>query len=434
MNAPTDWLSAIAILASGLILGTLLIYALRRRKGASTRDAGKRADLEAKRDVLVDQLREIGESDPGERLRLERETADVLRELDRCNEAPAPVVVSARAKQANPAMKGFLWGVSSTVVLVLLGIYGYTSATAKPSLTQPMPQPMQGQPQQAATSPAQPGMPQAVQQLEEAVRNDPDNVGHRIALAKVYFENDNLMGTFEQTKAALAKDPNEPRALTYNAIVRMAMGQSVEAEKMLETASKLDPKLLDAWVALASARTQLGNEKGAAAAIEAAVAQHPEEEKRLRDVYTQIKAQQASVTASGATPAAPPHPPMSADLPEGHPPMHVEPDTSAAPSIHITLAVGEGAKAKSGIVYVIARTEGASGGHPVAVKRVNATTFPMTVELGAADSMMGQPFPATVRVEARLDSDGDAGTNDPRDPKAFVEGVTAGARLMLKLE
>jgi hypothetical protein len=58
----------------------------------------------------------------------------------------------------------------------------------------------------------------------------------------------------------------------------------------------------------------------------------------------------------------------------------------------------------------------------------------MTVEIGAADSMMGQPFPATVRVEARLDSDGDAGTNDPRDPKAIVEGVAPGARLMLKLE
>jgi cytochrome c-type biogenesis protein CcmH len=432
MNAPIDWLSASAILASGLILGTLCIYALLRRKGATVNGAGKRADLEAKRDVLLEQLRDIdasGLSDTGERSRLERETANVLRELDRCDEAPAPVVMSAPATKANPAIKGFLWGVASAVVVALLGFYGYVSATAKPS-SQPMP----GQPQQAATSPTQQGMPPAVQQLEEAVRNDPDNVGHRIALAKVYFENDNLMGTFEQTKAALAKDPNEPRALTYNAIVRMAMGQSVEAEKMLETASKLDPKLLDAWVALASARTQLGNEKGASAAIEAAVAQHPEEEKRLRDVYTQIKAQQASVAASGATPAAPPHPPMNADLPEGHPPMHVEPDTSAAPSIHITLAVGEGAKSKSGIVYVIARTEGASGGHPVAVKRVNATTFPMTVEIGAADSMMGQPFPATVRVEARLDSDGDAGTNDPRDPKAIVEGVAPGARLMLKLE
>lgn len=424
MTESTDWLSAFAILASGLILGALFIYTLRRKKGAA--DSGTmRVDLEAKRDLLLGQLHELDESglfDIDERFRLERETADVLRALDRCDEPPVAVPVVVH--RANPAMKGFLVGVASMIVIALLGYYGYTTATAKTPEAMPAPSNeagMVGQPQGAPPQMPQ-GMSQGTQQLEERVRTDPDNVENRIALAKAYFNDDNLMGTFEQTRLALEKNPNEPRALTYNAIVRMAMGQNDDARKMLEAAAKIDPTFIDAWVALASAQTQLGNAKAANAAIESAIKQHPEEEARLREVFAQIKARPVTPPPPAAAAA---HQAMNEALPEA---------ARGNPWIHVTLSVGSAAKAKSGVVYVIARAEGASGGHPVAVKRINAAAFPLTVDLSDADSMMGQPFPSKVRVEARLDSDGDVGTNDPGDPKAFVEGVGAGSSLVLKLE
>ena len=49
--------------------------------------------------------------------------------------------------------------------------------------------------------------------------------------------------------------------------------------------------------------------------------------------------------------------------------------------------------------------------------------------------MMGQPLPATVRIEARLDSDGDAMTKNPSDPHAVQDGVaTNGTKISLALQ
>lgn len=415
MTESTDWASALAILAAGLVLGTLFIVMLRRKKGPAGAAANSRLELEARRDVLIEQLRDEA-VDAEERMRLERETAEVLRELDQAGPAAEPVVV----RRANPAMKGFLWGVASTVAVAGLAFYVYASAEKKPGTAEPM------QAQQASAVPGMQAGP--LQQLEEAVRADPDNVNHRIALAKIYFENDNLMGTFEHTKAALAKDPNEPRALTYNAIVRMAMGQNDEAKAMLEKSSKIEPKLIDTWVALASVRSNLGDAGGATAAIDAAIAAHPDQKARLLEVLEAIRKRKVEPVPESPH-ATMPDPVAVADPHASVPVAAATPDAS----IQLTLSLDKASTLKKGIVYVIARSEGASG-HPVAVKRVDAQSFPLSVEIGAADAMMGGVFPATVRLEARLDSDGDAGTSETGDPKAIADGVRTGSKLVMKLE
>lgn len=413
MTESTDWASALAILAAGLVLGTLFIVMLRRKKGSAGVASDSRFELEARRDLLVEQLRDeaVGAE---ERLRLERETAEVLRELDQAGATVAPVVVH----RANPAVKGFLWGMASTVALAGLAFYVYVSADKKPEVGQPPTE-------QAAAVPG--AQSEGLQQLEDAVRADPDNVNHRIALAKIYFDQENLMGTFEHTKAALAREPNEPRALTYNAIVRMAMGQNDEAKAMLEKSSKIEPKLLDTWVALASVRTNLGDAAGASAAIDAAIAAHPDQEARLREVLVAIRGRKQEKMPPSPHAAMPD--PVAPVAPAGMTVAAAAPDAS----IHLTLSLASSAALKSGVVYVIARSEGASG-HPVAVKRVDAQSFPLSVEIGTADAMMGGVFPATVRLEARLDSDGDAGTTETGDPKAIADGVPAGSKLAMKLE
>lgn len=415
MNASTDWMSALAILAAGLVLGLLVFFASRRRK-AST--ANKRTELEARRDALVQQLRELGDDVvDDERVWLEGETAEVLRALDTLPAAPVQTAAPRRASAAS----GFVWGVACA--LIAGGIVYYVSTFAKKS-------------ESAATAPEQQMATAGVKQLEEAVRTDPKNADHRIALAKAYFGQNDLMASFEQTKAVLDENPNEPRALTYNAVVRMSMGELDGARAMLEQATQLDPKLLDAWVALASARTQSGDGSGASVAINSAIAQHPEEEARLRSVFEEIKRQ-----APSAHPTTTPAAVASSNLPPDHPPMPgmtsmpaPEPTAASGPApkpIHVTVSLDPMSSIKSGIVYVIAR--GAEAGHPLAVKRVEASTFPLSVELGGKDSMMGQPLPASVRVEARLDSDGDAGTKGAADLNAFANGVAAGSSVNLKL-
>ena len=303
MNASTDWTSAIAVLAAGLILGLLLMFVLRRRKAS-----------EAK---------------------------------------PRPV------------LKGFLWGVATTLVLGLIGYYAL-SATSKP-----------------------------------------DDTESRIAQAKDLFNKDDLSGVFEQTTAILAKHPDEPRALTYNAIALMSMGKLDEARTKLETATKKDPALLDGWVALASAHAQAGDHAAAEAAINSAIKTHPNEAKRLHEVLAQMQT-----------------------LPPDHPPLASAPAPTNSKLVHITLSLED--TSKSGIVYVIARADGATG-HPVAVKRIDTNAFPLTFDFGGADTMMGAPLPARFHLEARLDSDGDAGTNNAADPKASAD-VSAGENVTLTLK
>ena len=411
MNSPTDWLSALAIVAAGLVLGFIVFLASRRRTTAKEQ---RRLELAGKRDALVQQLRELGDDvADSERAWLENETAAVLRELDRL-----PAIAPAndtKPRSSHPRAVGFGWGVISTLVVVAIVYYGSSYTKEREPVTNPPTR-------SAAAAPAD------IKDLETAVRNDPDNTENRIALAKAYFSRDDLMATFEQTKAVLEKNPYEPRALTYNAVVKMAMGELEEARAMLELATQRDPKLLDAWVALASAYSQSGNPDAAAAAIDSAIAQHPEDETRLRDVLAQLR-KQAS-TPPGEMPVD--HPPLEKKTkPVATPPAAAPASGPASAPIHVTLSLDPSSPVKKGVVYVIAR--GAEAGHPLAVRRVEATSFPMSVDLGSSDVMMGQPFPATVRVEARLDTDGDAGTNDPADPKAFANGVPAGGSIELKL-
>jgi hypothetical protein len=91
-------------------------------------------------------------------------------------------------------------------------------------------------------------------------------------------------------------------------------------------------------------------------------------------------------------------------------------------------------QATRGMIFIIARAAGVTAGPPAAVKRLPISSFPLSVDLTSADSMMGQPLPAKMRIEARIDSDGDPLTRDPKDPSAVLDGVTMGQTVSLTLK
>jgi hypothetical protein len=88
------------------------------------------------------------------------------------------------------------------------------------------------------------------------------------------------------------------------------------------------------------------------------------------------------------------------------------------------------------VVFVIARAEGLlSHGHPLLAKRIDVQAFPASFTLSAEDSMMGQPPPNRVSLEARIDRDGDATTREPGSPIASIESIAIGTtnvKLVLK--
>jgi hypothetical protein len=89
------------------------------------------------------------------------------------------------------------------------------------------------------------------------------------------------------------------------------------------------------------------------------------------------------------------------------------------------------ASPSQGIIFVVARAAGVTAGPPAAVKRLPLGAFPMSFDMSAADSMMGQPLPPKMHIEARIDSDGDAMTHDPKDPVVSVDNVTMGSSTTL---
>ena len=76
----------------------------------------------------------------------------------------------------------------------------------------------------------------------------------------------------------------------------------------------------------------------------------------------------------------------------------------------ITVAPSLGPPPKGGVVFIVVRPAGRSGGPPLAVKRVANTGFPMRYRVSGGDVMIqGMPFQGSVSVKVRLDGDGRVG-------------------------
>jgi tetratricopeptide (TPR) repeat protein len=394
----TDWVSAGAMLAAGLIVGLMFLYGMKRRQA---KPDSVRADLEAKRDALVARLRE----DPSDK-RLELEVADVLKRLDGLKATPgalkpASTSVSAPPSDRNAAMRGFAWGAGS--VAVLAGIAFFVMQQAKPKETAAaMPQPASS----AAVDPA-------IVQLQSSIAQNPDNLKLRDDLAKAYLDRDDLSGVAEQTRYVLTRNPNDARALTYQALVHIAARQPEAAGVMLQRATESDPNLLDAWVGLAWLNAESGDLKKAQAAIDEGKKRHPEQAARLDELMTHLRSpqQQPQQAAPAAQPAA-----------------------ASGEAVHITLNAANANYPPSAVIWVIARPAGATSGPPAAAKRVPLGAFPIQVELTGADSMMGQPLPARMHIEARIDFDGNPMTRDPKDPAGAQDNVGLGQSLTLTLK
>ena len=244
MNPQTDWLTAVIILAAGLILGALFLFMTRRRREKSPLD------------TLIEQLRDPG-LDPAGRERLELQTAALLREMDEGVAEPAVAQASFFAS----AMKGFAWGIATFAVLGGLGYMVMAKASPKES--------------PAAAPVAAAAVPAGADPLD---------------IAQQELQRDNLMAVFEQTKIVLDKDPENSRALTLQAMVRAAMGEGERATEMLERAMKSDPMNLDARVALAWVHAQSGRMSEAEQTIADAIRTVPAEKELLEKVLQQIKA------------------------------------------------------------------------------------------------------------------------------------------------
>jgi tetratricopeptide (TPR) repeat protein len=430
-----EWGPAVAFLAAGLVVGALILWRVLRKAPATPRprpeDSLERRDLLARLDGLVNQLREL--EDTGvkrtaaqhrdERFLLEIQAARTLLALDALA-APSAVQGKKRepAEAAAPArgsaLTGFFWGVGSAAALGLL--FFFVSQSSKPraaggSVTGNTP--MEGG---AAPAPAAAEDSAEIAALEARVRQNPEDVGARLDLARLHLMREDMMAVYNETQAVLQRDPENPRALAYQSLVRLAMGQGDQAEEMLVRALRKDPDLLEGYLHLMFVYTRVGKPRQAEATMKRAAERFPDRAESLRRLLAQMQAppadEQASVAGAAGGASGPAPPPAS---------------SGGGRSVSGVIDLDPAARAAlrpGAVVFVMLRESGFGAGPPLAARRLPASSFPLAFEIGQADAMAGGQVPDDVLVEARLDTDGDPMTRPPSDPYGREDHVKIGTR------
>jgi tetratricopeptide (TPR) repeat protein len=469
--AEVQWQPALVVLVGGLVLGALLVWWVRRRGGpalAATPEAPplELRDLDGRIAVLLRQLRELDDAATKrtpeqlarERYALELEAARALQAREALApkakakaKAKAPAASPGAAPSGSGAARGFLWGLGSAAAVALLVFLVWQAAERRPeggsvTGTTPGGAPA-GAPGGAPGSGAPGGAPGTgapvdgrTAQLREVLARNPEDHDTRLDLARQLLTQRDLMGVWNETQHVLEHEPGQPRALAYQALVRLAMGQGEVAVSMLQQAIAAAPDLLEAHQNLAFVYASLGRTKEAEAAVAEVARRSPEEAERLRQALAQL--------AEARDKQAPP--PAGEDPHRGvAPPSAVAQATAApratAPTIKgrpaavfgwIEADTSVAARIPPGtVVFLTVREAGVAQGPPVAVKRLESGSFPLQFELGTADSMMGQPLPERMRIDARADADGDPMTRPATDPAGHADGVDlgrTGVRIRLK--
>jgi len=456
------WGWPVGILAAGLLIGAALLWRMRAGVPEPAAAAAplpvELRDLDGRLEALLRQLRELEdladkrshEQMARERYALELEAAAVLRDRERglarlgtpakkakggqaaAAAAVAPTPVPSGFLASRPALRGFVWGTLTAASVGALVFVVWRQAKPREaggSVTGEIPT-MGGR-----------GAAQddEMAQLTAAIAQNPDDLELRMTMAQYHLRQRDLMGVWNETQHVLGKQPDHPRALAYQALVRLAMGQPDLATSMLKQAIASDPDLVEGYLHLALVYMRTGQEKEADALMQQASKRFPSQAPMFARVMAEMRAAgeepppegdpHADVGAPGSA-AADAGPAAAAPAPAEAAP--------AGPGLSGVIELPDALRSRVGpgaLVFLTVRDAGATEGPPVAVKRLSATSFPLSFAVGPADSMMGQPLPARARVEARIDSDGDPLTRVPTDPSARLEGVAAGStRLRLVLQ
>jgi cytochrome c-type biogenesis protein CcmH len=451
-----EWGPAVAFLTGGLVLGALILWRVLRRPGPAVavpaEDTLERRDLSVRLEGLIGQLREL--EDTGgkrteaqhreERLTLELQAARTLIALDAAAGASGRKKASkarrAAAATAGPedeslageeaeapprpasALAGFFWGIGSAAALGLL-LFFVSSASKEraPGGSVTGNTPME---EGAAAEPGASAGPE-IAALQARIQQNPADVDARLDLARAHLMRQDMIAVFHETQAVLEKDPGNARALAYQALVRLAMGQGDQAEEMLGQALRKDPNLLEGYLHLMFVYTRLGKPKQAEETMNHASERFPDRAASLRRLLAQMQAGPQEGPAEGPQGAAeaaegPAPGPGTASSAGGGP-------RSVSGVIDLD-AAARSAMAPGAIVFVMLRDASFGAGPPLAARRLPASSFPLAFEIGQGDAMAGGQIPDEVLVEARLDSDGDPVTRPRSDPYARQENVKVGTR------
>jgi cytochrome c-type biogenesis protein CcmH len=261
-------------------------------------------------------------------------------------------------------------------------------------------------------------------QARAGVERNPDDVDARLGLVRLLLVRQDMMAVFKETQAVLQRSPGNPSALSYQALVRLSMGQAPKAESMLKEALSKDPRLLDAYLHLMLVYVRTGRPAEAEKVLADAKKRFPERAESLQGLLGEMRTRASEdAQADAAAPVDDPH----AKVPVGGGATVTGGQGKKVAGLLELDASLEGQSFSGAIVFVTLREGGFGAGPPLAAKRIPAGSFPMPFEIGSADSMTGEALPDDLLVEARIDSDGDPITRPPSDPYGRADRVPMGS-------
>ncbi|WP_374603973.1 tetratricopeptide repeat protein [Arenimonas sp.] len=257
-----------------------------------------------------------------------------------------------------------------------------------------------------ALDPAQVKAPEtldeAIVQLERRLADEPGSVEGWVLLGRSRAAQQDWPAAAEAFGKAQALLPEEPDLMVELADARMRAAADgrfpADAVALLERAVTLRPDHQRALFYLGAQQLQAGRPAEAA------------------DTWDRLLPLVDASTAKALRPQL-----DMAREQAGLPPLEPAPEAAPGPSLAVTVELDPGLAGQlpaGATLYVFART--LEGGLPVAVKRLPAGDFPVTVGLSDADGLMpAQKLSAQARVQlmARISRSGDAGAS-PGDLEA----------------
>jgi hypothetical protein len=413
--ASVDWATwgpPLAVLLLGIVGGLVLVA----RGGARAEGDLRLANLEVRRQVLMNSLRELeadqAKLDPAEyavqRTALVEEAAAVLRQID------APVsAASAAAPASAPRVGGsraFAWAAGALAFFVLSGVVLQQAMAPRRDGGS-----MTGN--QDLGGGAEAAQDARVQRAEAALAKNPNDLDAINLLTRVAIETQDLQSAMALLDRGRAINPADPGVLTHFAALQVFIGRFDAAEAQLRQVLAAAPGQSEAKLWLSVARANQGDLVEAEAIAQGLAddtTASAEDRQNARALLSSFAAAKAQLSAQAAGGVGEP----GAETSES-------PPAEAGPAKVKGTVTGD--VAPGGVLFVYVRRSETPGGPPLAAKRVPNWQLPYEFSLGEADLIQGGEWPEQVWVSAKVSRSGDPMQRSPEDVASAVVGpVTPG--------
>jgi tetratricopeptide (TPR) repeat protein len=483
---PPEWRAPVAVLAIGALTGVVL--ALRSRTSVAESDAisaaGLRDDLENRRDVAVQALRDLelerDKLSPEDYARQRQELltlgADAMRRLD----TPTPATAAQESPMSQPPDAAALSEQTRMLLdferkrmgdaawrAAMLREAGVNPAEAgaaapAPAPVRPAPRPPPGMiaPEwkgalwalaavgcvavlvwaAGGSSTAREGSmpitggidaPTSAPPAEDPEKatmlarldKDPNDLEALNKLTIISISADDAQSAMQYNERALAIDAKDATARLNRAILRHMMGMSDKALELIEEVIADNPDLAMAYIYKGVIALDARKADDAISAFEKA---------KALGVDTPMVTQgleQAHAIKEGRAPAPPPTAP-----PSGGPPMMREGSSGqGAVIVSGTISLAPGAEAavpQAQVVFVSVKNP--AGGPPLAALKLPVGPFPMEFQVTEGDKIamggMDRPIPDVVQVSVRLDFDGNPMSHADSEPGIVFDNLAKGTQ------